>query len=128
MSLREFTDAAGRTWQVWETVPETPQEERAFRQNARLLADAQRRAERPTRPQRPLGGRFSPGREVGWLTFMAGDEKRRLSPIPPRWAEATDSQLAAYLERAEPARLSDAAARVLAQHTTPKRREDRGTP
>jgi hypothetical protein len=100
VSLRQFTDDAGRAWQVWETVPETPREERAFQQNARLLADA---------------ARVSEGRAGGWLTFLAEDEKRRLSPIPPRWAEAPDSELADHLARAERVSLSEKAARVLAR-------------
>ncbi|MDQ3698428.1 MAG: hypothetical protein M3373_10470 [Gemmatimonadota bacterium] len=112
MSIREFTDAAGRAWQVWATVPATPREEQLFRQSARLVADAKRRAAAPSE-------RFSTGREDGWLTFMTGEEKRRLSPIPPRWAEATDAELAGLLARAQAAPLSEAAARLLAKHTPP---------
>ena len=55
----------------------------------------------------------SPGLERGWLTFQAGDDKRRLSPIPADWATATDAELAGYLARAAPVHLSDAAARLL---------------
>jgi hypothetical protein len=103
VALRQFTDPAGRLWQVWETVPETPREERAFRQNARLLADA---------------ARVSEGREDGWLTFMTENEKRRLSPIPPQWAQASDTELADHLARAERVSLSEAAARVLTKVAT----------
>ena len=39
----------------------------------------------------------------GWLTFRSAAEKRRLAPIPGRWASATDAQLAELLGRASPA-------------------------
>jgi hypothetical protein len=103
VSLRQFTDAAGRAWQVWATVPETPREAQVFEQNARLLADT---------------ARVSEGRETGWLTFMTEDEKRRLSPIPPHWDDVPDSELADLLARAERVFLSERAARVLARQAS----------
>lgn len=126
MAIREFTDEGGRGWQVWATVPESPREERIFEQSARLLADAQerepekargRRAGRATAP----AGRFSPGREHGWLTFMSGEEKRRLSPVPEGWETAPEAELAAWLAKAEVARLSQQAARILDQQGRPER-------
>ena len=98
MALRTFTDRAGVEWQVWETVPQGSYEERTFATNARLLSEVERRTtdDRPARARRPL----TQGLENGWLTFTAGDEKRRLSPIPPGWADATDEELARYCESA----------------------------
>lgn len=87
MALREFTDTAGRTWQVWDTVPETAHEEQIFRQSTRLQADAERRAtdDEPGAAVLP-NRRFGPGREGGWLTFMTstsgGEDKRRPQPDP----------------------------------------------
>ena len=42
----------------------------------------------------------------GWLAFepATGGEKRRLAPIPNRWESATEAELDAMLEQAEPAR------------------------
>ena len=122
MALREFTDAAGRSWQVWDTVPKSAEEDQVFARNAQILAEAERRRreeelgtrggaagrEEESRLPRPLAEaaaaalrRFSRGREHGWLTFMSGDEKRRLSPIPERWEELDDAGLLALLARAE---------------------------
>jgi hypothetical protein len=118
MSLREFTDGAGRAWRVWGTIPGTPHEAEVFAQSARLQAAAERRAaerQAAAASDPPRRGPVSPGREHGWLTFQSGDEKRRLSPIPPDWATASDAELGRYLARAEPVRLSAAAAEMLAR-------------
>ena len=42
--------------------------------------------------------------EGGWLTFQCEGEKRRLAPIPLYWANASDEELRALLERARPVR------------------------
>ena len=122
MALREFTDADQRLWQVWDTVPKSAEEDEVFARNAQILAEAERRrrqgdaavrggtseSDDERRLSRPLAEvaasalrRFSEGREHGWLTFMSGDEKRRLSPIPERWEELDDTGLAALLARGE---------------------------
>ena len=115
MSLREFVDGDGRVWQVWGTIPGTPHEAEVFAQSARLQAAAERRAaaghgEAPDVARRSP---VTPGRENGWLTFQSGEEKRRLSPIPPDWVTASDVELGRYLARAEQVRLSAAAAEML---------------
>ncbi|MEJ7810879.1 MAG: hypothetical protein WKG32_10765 [Gemmatimonadaceae bacterium] len=133
MALREFTDTAGRTWQVWDTVPETAHEEQIFRQSTRLQADAERRAtdDEPGAAVLP-NRRFGPGREGGWLTFMTstsgGEDKRRLSPIPPGWADATEAELVAYMAQAEPVHLGERAARLLATHEPTPEALDREEP
>ena len=139
MSLREFTDGAGRAWRVWGTVPGTPHEADVFAQSARLQAAAERRAaarrerhaageedgealdapldEPPEAPpDAPRRSVVSPGREHGWLTFQSGDEKRRLSPIPDDWATASEAELRRWLARADVVRLSPAAAEILSRH------------
>jgi hypothetical protein len=110
MALREFTDPGGRTWRVWATIPTTPHEAATFAQSAELQADAERRG--GSAPGTP---RVSVGRENGWLTFEAGAEKRRLSPIPDGWDHAPEDELARWLDRAEPAHLGAGAARMLGQ-------------
>jgi hypothetical protein len=37
----------------------------------------------------------------GWLTFEAGNERRRLAPIPAAWENAPDDVLRDYCSRAE---------------------------
>jgi hypothetical protein len=119
MSLREFTDGDGRTWRVWGTIPGTPHEADVFAQSARLQLAAERRAaarqarESAGIPADPRHSPVSPGREHGWLTFQSGEEKRRLSPIPPDWSTASDAELRRFLARADLVRLSAAAAEML---------------
>ena len=42
--------------------------------------------------------------EAGWLTFESAAEKRRLAPVPLYWLNATDGELLALLDRAQPVR------------------------
>lgn len=112
MPLREFTDGAGRQWQAWTTVPASPREAEIFAASARLLAE-RARGEPADAGEAGGSARVSPAMAQGWLTFQAGDDKRRLSPVPAGWATATDAELADYLSHAVPVRLSAAAARLL---------------
>lgn len=66
MAARTFTDSAGLTWDVFE------------------VHRASQKA-----------GAVSPGLEHGWLAFACGENKRRLAPFPPDWAESTDAELEA---------------------------------
>ena len=77
MALRDFTDASGTVWQVWDVMP-------AHRQAGRAL--------------------YAEGMAGGWLCFECAREKRRLAPVPERWAEYTDVEMAACLGRAEAVR------------------------
>ena len=38
----------------------------------------------------------------GWLTFLAGEDKRRLAPVPLYWLNASEAELAGLLETAKP--------------------------
>ena len=79
MAVREFRDAAGRQWRVWDVRPDAiaPQ----------------------TRAEDYLAGCF----RGGWLVFetMDGLWKRRLCPLPYAWDQREDDDLVALLERAE---------------------------
>jgi hypothetical protein len=41
-----------------------------------------------------------PELQAGWLAFETNDEKRRLTPIPDGWEEASEPALQALLARA----------------------------
>jgi hypothetical protein len=38
----------------------------------------------------------------GWLCFESDVSKRRLTPVPPQWAEFSDKELAGLLSQAQP--------------------------
>ena len=89
MALRELKDLDGRLWQVWESRPTAPAADSA---EGRYFG-----ADRAG----TILGRFGPGRAEGWLTFTSGDERRRLSPIPDGWQNASDALLRRHLAAAD---------------------------
>ena len=76
MSRRTFTDANGTEWTVYDVV-EVP----SFA---------------PLQP--PRSSQFQP--TTTWLAFVSAKERRRLSPAPPDWTEASVAELEALLARA----------------------------
>ena len=79
MAHRQFTDAAGVVWRVFETDPTAFPADWEHRA-AMLHADF-------------LGG---------WLTFASSGETRRLAPIPPAWLEMPAEQLGLLCRGAKP--------------------------
>jgi hypothetical protein len=79
MAVREFTDSAGRSWRAWDV---TPDELSPRTKDEDYLAQLY---------------------HTGWIVFetRAGDDKRRLYPVPKGWAELPDAELAVLLEKAE---------------------------
>ncbi|HEY2378436.1 MAG TPA: hypothetical protein VGH98_20825 [Gemmatimonadaceae bacterium] len=79
MAVREFTDSSGREWRAWDVAPDelSPR----------------------TKDEDYLAQLY----HTGWIVFEthAGDDKRRLYPIPKGWAELPDAELAVLLEKAE---------------------------
>jgi len=67
--MRQFRDAAGVEWSVFETERKAPAEQR---RDHLLPAEFQR----------------------GWLVFESATEKRRLAPVPDGWSELSEEALA----------------------------------
>lgn len=93
MPLREFVDAEGKRWQVWQIQPRTiapsytgPER----RQNAVSDFVPERRSAASSRRL------LTPELDGGWLCFMADEEKRRLIPIPEDWEWCSEEALEAY--------------------------------
>lgn len=81
--LREFKDANGTHWRVWDVYPYSGSSSRSSTDPA---------------------GTFSafPSRELseGWLVFECEKEKRRLAPIPPEWETCETCTLEEFCGRA----------------------------
>jgi len=79
VAVRDFTDSRGRAWRAWDV---TPDELNPRTQDEDFLAKLY---------------------HTGWLVFetKAGDEKRRLYPIPKNWRELPDAGLEVLLQKAE---------------------------
>jgi hypothetical protein len=75
-SSRSLTDRAGRQWTVFAVHPSAPRGHSVLRE----------------------------GYADGWLSFDAGDETRRVAPIPPGWEQLSDSALLDLCGAAEPSR------------------------
>jgi hypothetical protein len=76
MAHREFNDADGVRWEVWDVLPH---------QIAPTLSSRLRL------PSELLGG---------WLAFYSSKEARRLAPIPAIWPIMSDAELTAAVKRA----------------------------
>ena len=89
MAHREFSDADGVEWQVWEVSPSTA--ERRASGERRFGA----RVARERRTQQQVRVRMEDGLAAGWLVFECAGEKRRLHPVPKGWSDLPDHALAA---------------------------------
>ena len=107
MPSRTFTDERGVEWVVLEVTP-TWAERRAGPDRR-----VENRGPTPGRPERRTGGdrrrglkdtgprvKISTGLAGGWLAFEGGGERRRLTPIPAGWFDASSAELVRMLERA----------------------------
>ena len=113
MAHRTFTDGTGTQWDVWDVVPQWA-DRRAGNERRRLNVDdlpdppvlnqrvgeERRRGDSVDRvPRVKIAGDFS----GGWLAFESSIERRRLSPIPPEWELAPESDLAKWCASASAA-------------------------
>lgn len=104
MGLRNFRDNRGSEWRVWDVIPyrlQYGQSERRRadrrRGNGHGYSGPERRRSEDRRGHK--AALFTPGLESGWLCFESGEEKRRLTPIPPGWDQAAEKNLEELLER-----------------------------
>lgn len=96
MPLRHFTDSHGVRWDVWDVEPTNA--ERRLRPDRR---STKRGPDRRTRaPLEPRVRLSHPELVLGWLTFEARHEKRRLTPVPDGWESLDAPGLERLLEEA----------------------------
>jgi hypothetical protein len=103
MAHRAFTDANGVHWQVWQVVPQWAERRTGTPRRFRPTDDPD--VDPPALEQRGAADRrrglpdkfprvkLSGGLEGGWLAFECPHERRRLSPIPRGWENASDAEL-----------------------------------
>ena len=111
--IRTFVDATGTRWTVWEVKPGAAAmgdaERRSGGERRGELAPEpviERRRADDDRRRRSVSWARGVNRALagGWLTFQSDAEHRRLAPVPPGWAEATEPDLDALCRRARPTR------------------------
>jgi hypothetical protein len=84
---REFPDAHGATWEVWDVKPEH-------------LGRTRRNPDDPEATPTPVSVELM----SGWLCFQSGSDRRRFYPIPPQWHDLPDGVLRVILDVADPVR------------------------
>ena len=98
MALRQYTDRNGTTWNVWNIPSQfTPGRSGQDRRQNRAAGHTPERRTRHDRRVRP-----ATGLEGGWVCFQAGEEKRRLVPVPRDWDRCAEEEMERYLSRAVP--------------------------
>ena len=100
MASRTFADEHGREWIVLEVSPTWT--ERRLRPDRRTHdigpkpGQPERRKGEDRRRGRSEAGprvKINPGLAGGWLAFESKRDRRRLSPVPAGWFEATEAEL-----------------------------------
>lgn len=96
MAHREFRDERGRLWEVWDVIPE--------RRDRRSGIDRRKHARETfdRRKLRVLSAVITGDLAKGWLVFSSVAERRRYTPVPERWIDASDSELMRMCEVARP--------------------------
>lgn len=100
MTHRKFKDGSGRAWDVWEVYPSAVEQRMSGEYPAIQNDDGSPAEKREVRIRVPSA------LQDGWLAFQAGEERRRLAPIPADWISLEDDALLRLLACAD--RLSDA--------------------
>ena len=108
MASRTFTDDRGVQWVVLAVSPAWA--ERRARKERRVKDIGPK----PGQPDRRKGGdrrrglpergprtKIDPSLAGGWLVFEGAGERRRLSPAPSEWRDATEAELRQMLKQAK---------------------------
>ena len=111
MAYRTFLDSDGVEWHAWDVLPKAVERRVAER---RIIEEAVGFADRRHGERRQLDGSGTPltsGIREGWLCFDAGEDRRRLSPIPQDWEDCAHRTLERYCRLAIPARFASRSGR-----------------
>jgi hypothetical protein len=95
MTHRKIKDGDGKWWDVWEVYPSAVEQRMSGEQPAVADVDGSKTERRDFRVVVPSA------LQQGWLAFQAGNERRRLAPIPDDWIKLNDAALIALLWRAD---------------------------
>jgi hypothetical protein len=98
--FREFRDAAGADWKVWEVIP-SDSSVRALGSIGHALDGARSATSDAAQTKRETQNERRARWTRGWLLFESGTTRRRLKKIPEGWAGKTDAELAALCAQAE---------------------------
>ena len=103
MTHRKIKDGDGKPWDVWEVYPSAVEQRMSGEHPAVTDGDGKKAERREVRIVVPAA------LQQGWLAFQAGEERRRLAPIPENWMALDEAALMALLDGAD--RLTDGRSR-----------------
>ena len=95
MPHRQFIDAHGTLWTVWDVHPSRVERELDLARSARF-GEASGGTAGGTRSTLRLDGAYA----SGWLCFESGVGKRRLTPIPSGWETLSADALVVLCDNA----------------------------
>lgn len=95
MTHRKIKDATGKPWDVWEVYPSAVEERMSGEYPAVPNIDGSPGEKRDVRIRLP------PALQSGWLAFQAGNDRRRLAPIPTNWISLDNDELIRLLGLAD---------------------------
>jgi hypothetical protein len=95
MTHRRIKDGMGKSWDVWEVYPSAVEQRMSGEHPAVLDEDGRPQERREVRIRLPAA------LQEGWLAFQAGDDRRRLAPIPEKWSTLSDEELLQFLACAD---------------------------
>jgi hypothetical protein len=102
MTHRKIKDGHGRRWDVWEVYPSAVERRMSGESPAVQNTDGSGAGRREVKILVPSA------LQQGWLAFQAGDDRRRLAPIPLNWTTLDEEALVVLLGRADRLTNSDA--------------------
>lgn len=100
MSFRNFADASGIEWQVFDVVPRSEERRHYDRRSADFDLALTDRRDADRRIAVAAGTLFQKAVAAGWLCFECRGERRRLAPIPDDWTRCSSQQLESYCRAA----------------------------
>lgn len=100
--FREFRDAEGLRWKVWEVIP-ADSSARALGSIVVPEESMQSEVAETSRTMRATQDARRAQWTRGWLLFESGETRRRLRSIPEGWERRSEAQLAALCSEAKPA-------------------------
>lgn len=103
MAKRQFTDEHGVVWVVWDVHPDDLVRMIYDRRTSQRAESSGSASVDGDGDLARSGRSVDPELQRGWLCFQTGTEKRRFTPIPPKWEELPDSVLRVMVDVASPA-------------------------
>ncbi len=108
MASRRFSDDRGVEWVVLAVSPTSAERRTKKDRRVQDVGPGPDKPERRKGTDRRRGGegaarrvKIDPDLTAGWLAFEGAGERRRLSPVPSGWRDASDAELRAMLARAK---------------------------